>query len=38
LILEGAIPAALLAILVEFCFEQLEKVLLPKHLLQKAAE
>jgi len=37
-ILEGAIPAALLAIFVEFGFERLEKVLIPKHLLQKAAE
>jgi osmoprotectant transport system permease protein len=38
LILEGAIPAALLAILVEFGFERLEKILIPKHLLQKASE
>ncbi len=38
LILEGAIPAALLAILVEFLFEMLEKIMIPKHLLQKAAE
>jgi osmoprotectant transport system permease protein len=38
LILEGAIPAALLAVLVEFGFERLEKLLIPKHLLQKAAE
>jgi len=38
LILEGAIPAALLAIFVEFGFERLEKVLLPKHLLQKTVE
>jgi len=38
LILEGAIPAALLAILVEFGFERLEKILIPKHLLQRAAE
>jgi len=38
LILEGAIPAALLAILVEFGFERLEKILIPKHLLQKTAE
>jgi len=37
-ILEGAIPAALLAVLVEFGFERLEKILIPKHLLQKAAE
>jgi len=38
LILEGAIPTALLAILVEFGFEMLERLLIPKHLLQKAAE
>ncbi len=38
LILEGAIPAALLAILVEFGFERLEKILIPKHLLQRTAE
>jgi osmoprotectant transport system permease protein len=38
LILEGAIPTALLAVLVEFGFEMLEKVLIPKHLLQKTAE
>jgi osmoprotectant transport system permease protein len=38
LILEGAIPAALLAIIVEFGFEMLEKLLIPKHLLQKRAE
>ncbi len=37
-ILEGAIPAAVLAILVEFGFERLEKILIPKHLLQKTAE
>ena len=35
LILEGAIPAALLAILAEFAFELLEKAIIPKHLLQK---
>lgn len=38
LILEGAIPAAFLAVLVEFGFERLEKLLIPKHLLQKTAE
>ncbi|MDZ7343027.1 MAG: ABC transporter permease subunit, partial [candidate division KSB1 bacterium] len=38
LILEGAIPTALLAIAVEFGFEMLEKVMIPKHLLQKRAE
>lgn len=32
LILQGAIPAAVLAILVEFAFELLEKGLIPKHL------
>ncbi len=32
LILQGAIPAAVLAIVVEFLFELLEKVLIPKHL------
>jgi osmoprotectant transport system permease protein len=37
-ILEGAIPAAILALGVEFGFERLEKILIPKHLLQKAAE
>jgi glycine betaine/choline ABC-type transport system substrate-binding protein/ABC-type proline/glycine betaine transport system permease subunit len=35
IILRGAIPAALLAILVEFVFEVLEKVYVPKHLQQK---
>jgi len=35
IILQGAIPAALLAILVEFLFEMLEKILVPKHLQQK---
>lgn len=38
LILEGAIPAAILAILTEFAFEFLEKLMIPKHLLQKPAE
>ena len=37
LILKGAIPAALLAILVEFMFEILEQIFLPKHLKQKPA-
>jgi osmoprotectant transport system permease protein len=32
LIMEGAIPAAVLAILVEFFFEILQKTLIPKHL------
>jgi osmoprotectant transport system permease protein len=35
LILQGAIPAALLAIFAEFVFELLEKFLIPKHLKQK---
>jgi osmoprotectant transport system permease protein len=38
LILEGAIPTALLAIVVEFGFEIVEKTMIPRHLLQKAAE
>ncbi|MEE9172055.1 MAG: glycine betaine ABC transporter substrate-binding protein [candidate division NC10 bacterium] len=38
LILEGAIPAAILAILTEWAFEGLEKVLIPRHLLQRVAE
>ena len=32
LILQGAIPAALLALIVEFIFELAEKILIPKHL------
>ncbi|MCB0720927.1 MAG: ABC transporter permease subunit [Ignavibacteriae bacterium] len=35
LILMGAVPAALLAILVEFFFEMVERVLVPKHLKMK---
>jgi len=35
LILEGAIPAALLAILIEFVFEIIERMYIPKHLKQK---
>ncbi|MFQ5932599.1 MAG: glycine betaine ABC transporter substrate-binding protein [Nitrospiraceae bacterium] len=38
LILEGAIPAAILAILTEWAFEGLEKMLIPRHLLQRAVE
>jgi len=38
LILEGAVPAAILAIITEFVFESLERLLIPKHLLQKAVE
>jgi osmoprotectant transport system permease protein len=35
MILKGAIPAALLAIVVEFLFELVEKFYIPKHLQQK---
>jgi len=35
IILQGAIPAALLAIIVEFGFEMLEGLFVPKHLQQK---
>jgi osmoprotectant transport system permease protein len=35
LILRGAIPAALLAVLTEFLFELIEKIFIPKHLLQE---
>jgi hypothetical protein len=38
LILQGVIPAALLATLTELAFEGLEKLLVPKHLLQKPVE
>lgn len=38
LILEGAIPAAILAVMTEWAFEGLERVVIPKHLLQKAVE
>jgi osmoprotectant transport system permease protein len=38
LILQGAVPAALLAVVTELAFEQLERVLIPRHLLQKPAE
>lgn len=38
LILKGAIPAALLAIVVEFMFEILEQILIPKHLKQKTSK
>ncbi len=37
LILQGAIPAAILAILTEFLFELIERGLIPRHLLQKEA-
>lgn len=35
LILKGAIPAAILAILVEFMFELIEKLFIPKHLKEQ---
>jgi osmoprotectant transport system permease protein len=35
MILKGAIPAAILAIVVEFLFEMIEKMFVPKHLQQK---
>ena len=38
LILKGAIPAALLAIIVEFMFELLERMIVPKHLKQKTGK
>src|SRR5262249_27083304 len=38
MILEGAISAALLAIFTELAFEGLEKLIIPKYLLQKPAE
>src|SRR5262249_371699 len=38
LILEGAIPAALLAIATEIGFELFERLMAPRHLLQKAVE
>ena len=38
LILQGAVPAALLAIITELAFEQMERVLIPKHLLEKPVD
>jgi osmoprotectant transport system permease protein len=38
LILQGAVPAALLAVITELAFEVLQQVVVPRHLLQKAAE
>ncbi len=38
LILQGAVPAALLAVLTELAFELLQRVVVPRHLLQKHAE
>ncbi|MFQ5754117.1 MAG: glycine betaine ABC transporter substrate-binding protein, partial [bacterium] len=35
LIMEGAIPAAILAVIVELGFEGVERLIIPKHLLQK---
>jgi osmoprotectant transport system permease protein len=37
LIMWGAIPAAILAIIVELIFEGLERLIIPRHLLQKQA-
>jgi osmoprotectant transport system permease protein len=38
LILQGAVPAALLAIVTELAFGLLQRVMVPRHLLQKSAE
>ena len=38
LILQGAVPAAILAILTELGFEALERVVVPKHLLAKTSD
>jgi osmoprotectant transport system permease protein len=38
LILQGAIPAALLAVITELAFELLQRLVVPRHLLQKHAE
>jgi osmoprotectant transport system permease protein len=38
LILQGAVPAALLAVLTELGFEQLERLVIPAHLLRKTSE
>ncbi|MGH2574425.1 MAG: glycine betaine ABC transporter substrate-binding protein, partial [Ignavibacteria bacterium] len=38
IILRGAVPAALLAILIEFLFELIEKFYVPKHLQQKLSK
>jgi osmoprotectant transport system permease protein len=38
LILQGAVPAALLAVVTELAFELLQRVVVPRHLLQKSAE
>lgn len=38
LILQGAVPAALLAVITELAFELLQRVVVPRHLLQKSAD
>ena len=38
LILEGAIPAALLAVLTEFAFETFERFVIPRHLVAASGE
>jgi osmoprotectant transport system substrate-binding protein/osmoprotectant transport system permease protein len=38
LILQGAVPAALLAVITELAFELLQRVVVPRHLLEKSAE
>jgi osmoprotectant transport system permease protein len=38
LILQGAVPAALLAVVTELAFELLQRIVVPRHLLQKGAE
>ena len=38
LILQGAVPAALLAVITELAFELLQRVVVPRHLLQKHAQ
>jgi osmoprotectant transport system permease protein len=38
MILRGAIPAAILAIFVEFIFEMIEKMFVPNHLQQKIGD
>jgi osmoprotectant transport system permease protein len=38
LILQGAVPAALLAVVTELAFELLQRIVVPRHLLQKHAE
>jgi osmoprotectant transport system permease protein len=38
LILQGAVPAALLAVITELAFELLQRVVVPRHLLQKQVE